>query len=181
MVSGRFLLRLDPALHARLRAAAARADLSLNEYCARRLAEPCTVGAEPATAVLTHAARVLGDALVGLVAYGSFVRDEAMTGSDVDVLAVVEPGTRVTRALYRAWDAEPLSWEGRRLDVHIVTLPAPGDSVSGLWAEVAIDGVVVSDRDYRIGRYLAAVRRRIAAGEVERGSAHGQPYWRGVA
>jgi predicted nucleotidyltransferase len=180
MVSGRFLLRLEPALHERLRQEAQRVGLSLNEYCARKLALPAGAGSEPAAAVLGHATRVMGGALIGLVAYGSFVRGEAMSGSDVDVLVVLERGTHVTRSLYRAWDAEPLTWNDRALDVHIVTLPAMDERVSGLWAEVAIDGIVLSDRDYRIGRYLVAVRRRIAAGEIARGVAHGQGYWREV-
>lgn len=179
--SGRFLLRVAPELHARLRAEAEQAGLSFNAYCAQRLAEPGRTESAPGAAVQTRATRLLGESLVGIIVYGSFVRGTAARDSDVDVLVVVEPGTDVTRALYRAWDAEPLAWQGRRLDVHIAALPSAADAIASLWAEIAIEGVVLSDREYRIARYLAEVRRRIAAGTMERGMAHGQPYWREVA
>lgn len=179
--SGRFVLRLEPELHARLRGEAAAAGWSLNEYCARKLALPLPVVSDPASAVVTRAWQVLGRKLVGVLAFGSWVRAEAMTGSDVDVLLVVEPGTRVTRALYRNWDAQPLTWDGRPVDAHFVALPSTAEGASGLWAEAAVEGVVLSDPAYRIAQLLAAVRRRIAAGEIVRGVAHGQPYWREVA
>ena len=38
--SGRFVLRIDPGLHGTLRKAARAAGVSLNEYCARKLATP---------------------------------------------------------------------------------------------------------------------------------------------
>jgi hypothetical protein len=38
--SGRFVLRISPGLHAALRAAAAEVKMSLNDYCARKLAAP---------------------------------------------------------------------------------------------------------------------------------------------
>ena len=180
-VSGRFLLRLPPDLHARLREEAHAAALSLNEYCTRKLAAPWPAVSGPAAGVLVRASRVVGPALVGAVAFGSWVRGEAMTGSDVDVLIVVEPGSPITRALYRQWDAEPLTWDGRPLDAHFVPLPATADRVSGLWAEAAVEGVVLNERDFRITAYLAGVRRRIAAGEMVRAVVHGQPYWREVA
>jgi predicted nucleotidyltransferase len=179
--SGRFLLRLGPELHGRLRAEAAEAGLSLNEYCARKLALPWPPPSDPAGAVLASSRAVLGEALVGVVAFGSWARGEAMTGSDVDVLLVVEPGTRVTRGIYREWEAASPGWGGRRVDAHVVVLPSSAARVSGLWAEAALDGMVLGDRGHRIGRYLGAIRRRIAAGELERGEAHGQPYWREVA
>jgi hypothetical protein len=35
------------------------------------------------------------------------------------------------------------TWEGREVDLHCVHLPAPGDPVSGSWAEVAVCGIVL--------------------------------------
>ena len=52
--SGRFVLRIEPGLHEALRNAARASGLSLNDYCARRLAAP-TNGSEVGGAA--HAVR----------------------------------------------------------------------------------------------------------------------------
>jgi hypothetical protein len=49
--------------------------------------------------------------------------------------------------------------------------------LSGLWAEAAVDGVVLYDRDLSVSRRLVEVRNRIVAGEIVRRRVHGQPYW----
>jgi len=84
--SGKFVLRLPPALHGTLRAAARAGGVSLNEYCVRRLAAggPGLAADESAAAIVTAAAALLGDSLVAVVVYGSWVRGEATTASDVE-------------------------------------------------------------------------------------------------
>jgi predicted nucleotidyltransferase len=175
--SGRFVLRLPPALHASIRDAARQAGLSLNEYCVRVLASAPGAAVGPGGSVMARAAAAFGDELVGIVVHGSWARGEAMAASDVDVLLVLEPTSRVTRATYATWDLEPLTYEGRDVDVHFATLPDEEADPGPMWLEVAIDGIVMSDRDHRIARYLTAVRRRIAAGAWTRHLAHGHPYW----
>jgi hypothetical protein len=177
--SGRFVLRIPPRVHAALRAAARAAGMSLNDYCARRLAAPvgdiAVLGA--AAAVIERAAATFGAGLVGVVAYGSWTRGEAVGGSDVDVLVVVDPTVRITRALYRQWDEVPLVWDGRAVDPHFVHLPGAAAPPSGVWAEVAVDGLVLFDRDLRVARHLARIRRDVLAGRIVRRVVHGQPYW----
>lgn len=175
--SGRFVLRLPPALHASLRAEAGRSGLSLNEYCLRALASPGPDPAGPAAAVAARALERFGDDVVGIVLYGSWARGEATAASDIDVLVVLEPRRAITRALYRDWDQAPLRHEGHDVEVHFVTMPGPGDEPGPVWLEAALDGAVVRDRDGRLARYLAGLRRRIAAGGLVRRHAHGQPYW----
>lgn len=175
--SGRFVLRIDPVLHGSLRGQAAGCGLSLNEYCARRLA---LHGAPPVGScggVLERADTVCRDRLVGVIAFGSWARDEMSDGSDVDVLVVVDPELEITRALYREWETEPLEWESRLVDAHFVRLPERGARISGLWAEAAVEGVILYDRDLSIARRLVEIRRRIVAGEIVRREMHGQPYW----
>jgi hypothetical protein len=174
--SGRFVLRLDPGLHAALRAAAQDAGVSLNEYCVRRLAVRGREGLDAGSELVARAGQVVGAALVGVVLFGSWARGEAGEDSDVDVLIVVE-GVGVTRALYRAWDAAPLRWEGRPVEPHFVTLPPAGGLPSGLWAEVAIDGVVLFERGLELSRRLAAMRAHIAEGALVRRWSNGHPYW----
>ena len=174
--SGRFLLRLDPGLHDALRRAAVDAGLSLNEYCARKLASPGVSEGAAANAV-TRAAAVCGEHLRGVAVFGSWARGTAPASSDVDLLVVVAPALPVTRELYRAWDAAPVWWEGRPVEPHFVRLPPAHARPSGLWAEVAIDGIVLFDPDFELARRLAAFRRRVAEGRLRLGRAHGQAYW----
>jgi hypothetical protein len=176
--SGRFVLRLEPELHARLRDEAAARGVSLNELCARRLAQPDVgVGGR----VLERAAAQFGSALRGVVVFGSWARRSAWAESDIDVLLVVDPAQKLERALYGEWDREAVLVEGRRVEPHITHLPGEGARPSGLWCELAMQGLVLYDRDLATSRYLASVRARIARGEIERRVAHGQPYWAGAA
>ncbi len=179
--SGRFLLRIDPGLHAALRAASRAAGLSLNDYCARKLAAPGADPAGPATAVVARAAQVHGDALLGVVAYGSWARGEATPTSDLDALIVLAPDAPLQRRLYDAWDEAPLAWSGLPIEAHLVRLPGPDEPPSGLWAEAALDGIVLHDPGLRVSRHLVHVRRGIAKGELVRREACGQPYWTGSA
>ena len=178
--SGRFVLRISPGLHAALREAAREAGLSLNDYCARKLAHPVVEVTGPATDVVLRALERFGAALVGIVAFGSWAREEAADGSDVDLLVVVDDKVSIVRDLYRAWDEAPLEWDGRPVEVHFVHDPKPDEPPTGVWAEAALDGVVLFERDLSLSRRLANVRRRIVAGELARRRVHGQPYWVGV-
>jgi predicted nucleotidyltransferase len=178
-----FLLRLEKGLHETLKAAAREARISLNEYCARVLSASgrgVVVHADAARAV-TKAAGIFGDALLGVVAFGSWARGEPAVGSDVDLLIVVEDRVELTRDLYRRWDASALHWGGRPVDAHVAHLPPPGAPASGMWAEVAIDGIVLFERGLRLTEHLVRVRRDIAAGRLVRRMVHGQPYWTEVA
>ena len=177
--SGRFLLRAPPGLHRRLDAEAREAGLSFNEYCVRRLALGAT-GRAPTEApadLTARAEEVLGDALVGVVLFGSRVRGDAHADSDLDALFVVEEGTVITRGLRRRWD-DSAGGDARapEVDPHFVHLPTQ-DSPSVLWGEAALEGVVVFERGGRVSEALTTVRRAAAEGRWKRRTAHGQPYW----
>lgn len=174
--SGRFVMRVSPGLHGILRDSAARAGLSLNDYCVRKLAAPGTVDT-PVFEVVDRATAQFGGDLVGIVAFGSWARDELTEQSDVDLLVVVEQGVVLARSLYRPWDEARVTWEGRPVEVHIVHLPQRDEAPSGLWAEAALEGLVLFERGFDLSRRLIDVRRRVASGEVFRRQAHGQPYW----
>jgi predicted nucleotidyltransferase len=181
-VSGRFVLRLEPGHHAALRAAARAAGASLNEYCRRKLAAPLGALASlgPAADLVEHAARLHCSDLVGMVAFGSWARGEAGPGSDVDVLVVLDSRAALTRQLYRPWDEAPITWGGFAVEPHLVHLPTD-DHVGTIWAEAAIDGIVLFERDLAVSRALVSVRQAIVAGRLVRRTIHGQPYWAEVA
>ena len=129
-------------------------------------------------AVVGRANSVLGDSLVGVVAFGSWARGEQTSTSDLDVLLIAGEGVAVSRALYRRWDTGPgLSWDGHEVTPHFVRLPSGNAPVSGLWAEVARDGLILFERDLAVSRHLGNVRRRIARGELSARKVGGQRYW----
>ena len=178
--SGRFLLRLPPALHARLRTSAAAAGVSLNEYCVRRLAAEPGWADTDASALVRHATDVVGDALVGVILYGSWARGRATPTSDVDALIVVDRRVPLTRSLYRTWDERPVTWQDRRVDAHFVH-PPEADVTGNVWPEAALDGIVLFERRLELSTALAVVRRDIASGRLVRRIVHGQPYWTAAA
>ena len=178
-LSGRFLLRVQRSVHARLQSAARGLGVSLNEYCSRRLSVPgaAVLVDRGAPVAVERPFAQFGAALIGVIAYGSYVRGDATATSDVDLLVVVDRSIPLTRALYRVWDADPPAWAGRNLDPHFVHLSVDGRTAPGAWCEAAIDGVVLVERDGVVTRHLAAIRGDIAAGRLVRRFAHGQPYW----
>lgn len=173
------LLRLPTRVHAALQAAARDARLSLNEYCTRRLAAPATPlsVSEDAARAVGAAADLLGDNLVSVVLYGSWPAGRAAASSDVDLLVVVERSVRLARGLYRRWDLHPITWNDRPVDPHFAHVPRRDDDPAGLWAEVAVSGVVLFERDDRVSTHLVRVRGAIAEGKLVRKISHGQPYW----
>lgn len=177
--SGRFVLRIDPGLHSALRQAAGASGTSLNDYCARKLAAPFgNLGAlAEATEVVARAAELFGEGLLGVAAFGSWARREQTESSDVDVLVVLERRVPLTRKMYRAWDRTPLTWNGRPVEPHFVHLPAADEAAPGLWAEVALDGVVLFERDLRLSARLVTVRHDIVSGRIVRKLVHGHAYW----
>ena len=179
--SGRFVLRIDPALHAALRRAAADEGVSLNRLCAARLAAPMDASALGLAPPVQRAQKLFGDHLLAVVALGSWARGEATTDSDLDVLVVLDQSVELSRALYGEWDRAPLTCEGRAVDTHFAHFPISDQGLIDTWAEVAIDGIVLFDRQWRLSRRLAAIRRSIAEGRLVRRFSHGQPYWAAVA
>lgn len=179
----RVLLRLPVDLHRTLVKAAAELDLSFNEFCVRRLRAPSDAHGLSVvrSLVVSRARAAFGDRLLGVLVLGSWARGEAAATSDIDVLIVIDPGIRLTRDLYRAWDLDPINFEGRAIDAHFAHPSAAGTAPTAVWCEAAVDGVLWYDRDGVIAIRLGEVRRAIAEGRVVRAFAHGQPYWKGAA
>lgn len=171
------MLRIPSELHAALKAAAETAGLSLNEYCARKLAAPGDPPSGPSEGAIRRAVGTFGEHLVGVVAFGSWARDELTESSDVDLLVVLDGSVAITRGLYRDWDAAPLRWDGHAVEPHFAHLPGEEARIMGLWAEVATEGIVLVERHHEVSRFLARTRRHILETPLERRWAGGQPYW----
>jgi predicted nucleotidyltransferase len=176
--SGRFVLRIDPGLHAALRGAAEAAGMSLNAFCALKLsATPANLGSISAGRAIERAAALFGEELVGVVLFGSWARGEMVRTSDVDLLVVVDDTVAINRELYRSWDAEPIIWGGRRVEPQFVHFGGSTRRPAGLWAEIAIDGIVIFDRGFELSHRLVDLRRDIAEGRLIRRVVSGQAYW----
>ncbi|CAN5787262.1 hypothetical protein BH23GEM9_BH23GEM9_36350 [soil metagenome] len=175
--SGRFVLRLSPALHARLVQSARARGLSLNEHCVQSLARAEALDAGAFGAVIAQAIEQCGSALLGVAVFGSFARGEAGPGSDVDVLLVVNGEVEVTRALYAPWDEVDRVIDGHRVEPHFVQARTPSEPISGFWAEVALDAAVIHDPDLALARDLGRIRRAILGGTMVRRSAGGRSWW----
>jgi hypothetical protein len=177
---GKFILRVPPALHTQLKADARRAGCSLNEHCTRIL-ESGGSGSRMDNAfardLVERAKHILGDSLAGVIVYGSWVRGEAADTSDIDVMVIADRGATITRSLLAKWDASPLDFDGHPVEAHFISLPESTGAISGLWAELAVDGVVVFERGFEVSRLLARARSEIAAGRLQRRRSHGQNYW----
>jgi hypothetical protein len=139
------------------------------------------VDAGNAADAVRRAASLFADDLVGIAAFGSWVRGEAAATSDVDLLVVIDSRVPLTRDMYRLWDEAPVTWGDRPVEVHFAHLPDPGTVTGGVWAEVAMDGIVLFERRLGLSRNLALVRRAILSGRLVRRLAHRQPYWTEVA
>ena len=175
--SGRFVLRTLPALHRALRRRARERGVSLNAYCVRRLSAPAAALPTEAAAVVSWATDAFGDAVAGVIAYGSWARGETTGDSDVDVLIVLDASVGLTRDIYRRCDGATLLWDGHPVQLQIVHMPSADRAAGGLWPEIALDGMMLFERGFHVSRRLVAIRRAIADGRLVRRTAHGQPYW----
>jgi hypothetical protein len=89
-------------------------------------------------------------------------------------------GVEVTRDLYTPWDEDDAHVGVHRVEPHFVRLPLPGDEVTGLWAEIALDGAVIYDPELVLARELVRIRRSILGGALERRTAGGHSWWSAV-
>jgi len=179
--SGRFVVRIPPDLHERTRLHAYEHGISLNECCRHAIEEylaekapvrPAVTG--PEERWVRVAAEVIGEDLAGVALFGSFARGEAAKNSDIDLLIVTEPSVPLKRALYAAWDAAS---SDATVSPHFVHLPEKVFEAGSLWYEVAIDGIVLFEKERLITGFLRTVRKAIADRLIERKNAYGHGYW----
>ncbi len=149
----------------------------------RRLSAPAGGGLDEdgTAAAVAWAGELFGDDVLAVLAYGSWARGEAQRDSDVDLLVVLDPRLPITRDLYRRWDARPLAIDGHSIEPHFVHPREADRACTGLWAEAALDGIVLFERGRLVSRCLAKVRREVMSGRIVRKTVHGQPYWAEVA
>lgn len=169
--SGKFVLRLEPDLHQRLKDEAQTHRSSLNQWIVRRLTRAPVVAKDRVAEVLQL---VFGEDLEGVIAFGSFTRGEMTEASDVDLLIVMKEARKIDRALYSQWDREVAVQMDKRCSPQFSHLP---QTPSSLWLEVALEGEILVDLNGRVRSALQSIRRKIAEGQFIRRISHGHPYW----
>ncbi len=183
------ILRIPSSLHRQLKQDAHAADISLNRYCLSLLGRRASHSSgEPPPVSLTLSAgrsslqdlsagafETWGSSVEGLVLFGSFARGRQTANSDVDLLVVLNSSVTLDRDVYSRW--RPRKFEGHEVAPLFVQIPAEGTRVGGLWFEVALDGIVLFDRNLHLSRFLSHVRGLISGGRVRRMVTHGHPYW----
>jgi predicted nucleotidyltransferase len=180
--SGRFVLRISPALHNQAKRSAREAGLSLNELCTRAITGFVSGTIPALRAESTHedplierVKKMFGSSLKGILLFGSFSRGEQRENSDVDLLVVLDNVIKLTRKLYTRWDEQEFD---DRLSPHFVHEPPAIEGAGSIWLEASIDGIMLYEVDRRLSFFLRDLRHSIISGKYERKMAHGHPYWK---
>ena len=187
------ILRIPSSLHQQLKQDARSADMSLNKLCrgllSRRVGNPSAEKAPISMAlgfggshqtemlrdISAQVLETLGDNIEGLVLFGSCARGRQTANSDIDLLVVLNSSMTFDRDVYSRW--QPRKFNGREVAPLFVQIPGEGERIGGLWFEVALDGIVLYDKDLELSRFLSHVRNLVADGQVRRMVTHGHPYW----
>jgi predicted nucleotidyltransferase/predicted HicB family RNase H-like nuclease len=187
------VLRIPSLLHQQLKQDARSADLSLNKHCRNLLSgrtgdfssEGASTSLKLAAGGSRHMAllrelsaqalEAMGDSVEGLVLFGSFARGRQTASSDIDLLVVLNGNMTLDRDVYSRWQL--CKFDGREVAPLFVQIPHEGERIGGLWFEVALDGIVLYDKDLHLSRFLSDVRDLVASGQVKRMVTHGHPYW----
>lgn len=178
-----FVVRLSPVLHRRLKRAASKMELSLNEFAVGLLGGNLGPkdGGQFAELVEAIRAEFSSNELEGVVLFGSEAKGSATEESDIDILVVLGRNESINRRLYREWDraiAERFETRfPRALSPHFVGIPDSLLDAHGLWFEVAVSGIILWDRMGEVQHCLIQLRESMCAGAIQRRFAHGHPYW----
>lgn len=131
---------------------------------------------DPLLVVLKHE---LGQALVGVVLYGSHARGTARPDSDIDLLVIASelPESRVARADFFV----DLQFEAGYPYLHVSILGKTVAEFEGhfpaLYLDIGLDGIVLFDRDGYLAGKLARIRALIEEADLLRRQLDGDFLW----
>jgi len=183
----KFILRIPLVIHTRLKLLASENNLSLNSLCQKLLEEGIRkktsfgVSAEGEFEILVQQARkIFEEDLLGIVAFGSYIRSQASESSDIDLLIILKPNRKIEKALYTEWyrlSEQTKIQSSFPISVHFVVLPDDTFKCSNLWLEIGLEGIIIWDPTWTVNRFLIKVRKFISDGLVSFRLSHGQRYW----
>ena len=172
-----FILRSPQEVHNRLKEQAVLAGLSLNEFCIRKLMGSSQTHFDflPLAQIDTLCSFFQPEDLIGVLLYGSYARKEHTPQSDIDILIVLHSRKPLIRSLYTEIDSA--AGDLGKVEVHLSHLPTPELGLSSLWAEIALDGIVLYEKNLALTQVCQQLRKQIASGAYVRKITHGQAYW----
>ena len=172
--SGKFVLRVKPAEHAQLALEAQKQGSSLNKICVERLRGK-TAQLSPKNYYVKKLQDHFGDLLEGVVLFGSVARGEQHKQSDTDLLIILHPSIKIDRSTYKTWNK--MFPPQDTASPHFVSLPMYCEKAGSIWLEVAIEGILLWEKDFKVSHFTRDLRKYILDGNVTRASTQGQPYW----
>lgn len=181
--SGKFVMRLSPAIHESLRREAARRGFSLNSLCEDLLRaglqqQPSAGAGSEYSFLLSPLQKRFGSNLLGIFIFGSQVTGEATASSDIDILVVLDRKVPLNRSLYRWWDQQMTAkLRGHVINPQFVHLPPVPEGAGGLWLEVALVHERVWEKGRQVSAFLRKLKQKIGEDAARRHLYQGQPYW----
>lgn len=176
-------MRVPQGLHQQLAKRSFEKGVSLNQLCVALLRQASQQGSEESGVhpelrdrVLPRLQEKFKTALMGVVLFGSVVKQEDTQSSDIDVLIVLKD-VAIQRALYRWWDQHAEKINGQEVSPHFVTLPSDPKDISSLWLEVSETYQIVYQKDKKLESFLHHVYTLIQNGSVRKYWSNGHPYW----
>lgn len=169
MVSGKFVLRLDPQIHKVLKEEAKLKGCSLNTLCESKL-QGLTVS--PWHEITSKIVKIFNPN--GIILFGSTARGEQKPSSDIDLLVVMPKSTLINRTLYYQWDKE--FQFNDKISPQFVHLPTRSE-IGSIWLECSIDGEILYDPKGDIKRSMQIIRQLISQGVYQQKISHGHSYW----
>jgi len=131
--------------------------------------------------------RVLDDALISVVLYGSVARGSATGTSDIDLVIIVKdlPAGQMKRKEILAdadQEIEPVLEELRRESIdasfsRIVKTPDEASSITPLYLDLVDDAILLFDRDGFFSSILSRLRQRLRSLGARRVSSGSILYW----
>ncbi|MBI4209050.1 MAG: nucleotidyltransferase domain-containing protein [Deltaproteobacteria bacterium] len=185
--SGKFVVRIDPQLHESLKGKAQRDQVSLNRLCATLLQE----GLEGTSQIPRNESRwapllqpwvdalrkQFNEDLIGVVLFGSRIRGDATSTSDLDLLVILSDEIKIERRHYHWWDSLMASEVPFEINPHFVHLPKDEMRSNGIWYEVALHSEIFWEKDRIVSKKLDQLREVIASSKIQRFWTNGHPYW----
>ena len=172
--SGKFVIRLSPTLHKKLKQESQIIGCSLNEYCVSILSKRNDAEANSSFAlIVSEILKEFHADVLGIILFGSQARQDFHDRSDTDILVIMKSDIPIVRALYRRVPATL----DETISIHFAHRWKDPAQASSLLLECAIDGKVLYDPTEVITVMLGDIRSYILAGKVTRKVTHGQGFW----
>jgi predicted nucleotidyltransferase len=180
--TGNFVLRLAPSLHRELKGKAARSGQSLNQICTDALVfalknQGQELPIKRLNSLQAKLQKHFGEELSAIIVFGSAVKGEQFTESDIDILVVLENSQPILREIYRHWDEKIEDHKKPIINPHFVHWPQKTGFCSSLRLEVAQAHQWIFAKNPYVKRHLESLHHFFADQKVIRKDNHGQPYY----